>query len=175
MARRSKGYKYELESDSSDPDTVDDDRDLDYNPSTESCDEMNNILDNCYTEETVLVETHPETDRNQRVHNNAEKEIVYSSDLSLNPIVKNKSTADAGLWKYFGVLMNRGTVVKATSNRVFCSLCLDTKVLKRSVLVVISSNKDTCELLKSHLPFSKLQLWMQHFKDKFIWSHKIRA
>lgn len=114
---------------------VDDDRDLSYVPSSEYDDSSADINDD--SSQSFKENTSPNSDETsmQKTNQNAKRnEIEFVSDLSLAPLVKTKSNSDVELWKRFGLLMKAGKLVKGLSDRFYCSLCFDNKVLKRLVL-----------------------------------------
>lgn len=112
--------------------SVDDDRDFSYVPSTEDSESNDNELS---LDDSSLSSGAKSTPNDENIQNANPNEIEFASDLSLAPILKMKSNSDVELWKRFGSLMKAGILVKGTSGRYFCSLCFDNKVLKRSVSI----------------------------------------
>lgn len=106
--------------------TVDDDRDISYVPSEYdvSSEDIDEDLPKDFDETS-----------SRKTNQNAKRiEVEFVPDLSLAPLVKTKSNSDVELWKRFGLLMKDGKLVKGLSDRYYCSLCFDNKVLKRLVL-----------------------------------------
>lgn len=115
----------------SDVESIDDDRDIDLMPNSELIESESDSVDNNNDE----IDPHALNTRKENLSEN----IEFASDLSLSPIVKSKSNSDVELWKRYGVLMKAGTIVKGLSDRIYCSLCFENKVLKRLAFIVRSS------------------------------------
>lgn len=112
MANNSKDWD---DSESAESEGIDDDRDGDYSPSSESYDDTSSLSDIIGPPEKSAL---------------GNRRIEFGADLTLRPVVKAKSNCDFDLWKLFGVLLKCGIVVKAMSDKIFCSLCFENEVLK---------------------------------------------